>query len=198
MKPLLWLLVCVCSVANGQWQVSILNGEATTIQYGDDRAIRQGELLSPGMLINLNAGTMMIQNGEQQVLLIAPSKISVASLAPLQFDLNHGHMIGNTTLAVDSPVGLLNLPNSTWRVYGEAEQLYLLSYHETTQWQRRDLRNNGFFLAANTPWALFNNGANQRLSRMPPSIDRQLSLAIGISGDRLQHDDALDQAPLPW
>lgn len=199
MKPLLWLLACVCSAASAsEWQVSELTGKTLTTQYGSERSVQAGELLRQGMRLHVEHGALVIQNGEQQLLLIAPAQLTITNLQPLTIDYTQGQLVGTSKLTLYTPQGALNLPASTWRVYGEVEQLYLLSYQDSVTWQHRALASGSVNLPMRVPWRLYGTAEKQRLSRMPPRIDAELAQGIGIAGDRLQHDDALTEAPHYW
>lgn len=198
MKRLLWLLVGVCSAANADWQITLEDGSPYTTQYGNQRVLHDGEIVSQNMAITTKEAPLVIQDGDQQVLLTPNSRMTVRQTQPLTLELHQGQLVGTAKTVLITDYGRFQLPNETWRVYGSSEQLYLLSYQKHVQWQHRSLPEGSKILAKKVVWHIQPDTLHNRLSRMPPSLDRQLASAIGIVGDRLQSDDVITTTPHHW
>lgn len=198
MKRLLWLLVGVCSAANADWQITLENGSPYTTQYGEQRVLYDGEIVSQNMAITTKEAPLVIQDGDQQVLITPSSRITVRQTQPLTLELHQGQLVGTAKTLLITDYGHFQLPKETWRVYGSSEQLYLLSYQKHVQWQHRSLQEESKILAKKVVWHLQADALHSRLSRMPPRLDRHLASAIGIVGDRLQSDDAIATTPHNW
>lgn len=200
MKRCTWLLACACLATNSlaDWQIADLNGEAYTSQYGSQQALMQGDQIAEGMSVWLTGGNLRLSNGYHSILIVGASRLTLDGQQSNAWTLHYGQLLGDISIRLSTEHGSLLLPNDLWRVYGNREQLYLLSYQAPVTWQHRTWANAGQTLTAEAPWQLQNTGGKTRLARIPPRLDEQLSFHLGILGDRLQSDDVMVTEPFSW